>query len=151
MKKFAWIMVLRLILVLLIIVSSNQILLFSKLVRITNVFNILASTRIIKMVKLNSQSSQSLKWPMSLCFPCLFSGKMALVQTCVQWILVMPHLFTITCPILKILRLIISSLELNFPVTSLNIYTCGVVLSTYWIPRFNKVVNYRNVSHDLVA
>ena len=46
--------------------------------------------------------------------------------------------------------LLISSLELNFSVTSLKIITCGVVLSTSWIPRFNKVVDSQNGSHDLV-
>ena len=77
--------------------------------------------------------------------------KMALVQTCGQWLLVMPAIFTITCPILSTSCLLISLLELNLPVTSLNISTCWFVLSMSWILHSNKVINSQNVSHDLIA
>ena len=134
-----------------ITVSSKQIVLFRTFVSITNVFDILDPTHIIKMVYLNGQSKRSLKWPMPWWSTCLFSGKMALVQTCGQWLLVIPHILIITCPMLRKLHLLIFSLELNLPVTSLNIFTCGVALYTYWIPLFNKAVNSQNVSHDLFA
>ena len=49
------------------------------------------------------------------------------------------------------LRLFISSLELKFSVTSLNIFMCGVVMSMSWIPCFNRVVNSQNGSRDLIA
>ena len=77
--------------------------------------------------------------------------KMSLAQTCRPWILVMPPIFTTTCPILRTSRLQISSQELILPVTSLNIFTCGVVLSMSCIPSFNKFINSRNGSHDLIA
>ena len=80
-----------------------------------------------------------------------FLEKMALDQNCGPWQIAIPTIFWIKCLMLSTLHLIISSMELSFPVTSLNIFTCGVVLSMSWIPRFNKVVNYQNGSEDIIA
>ena len=104
-----------------------------------------------KMVQMNGQYPRCLTWPVPWCFTCIFSGKMALVQTFCQWLLVMPPILTITCQILRTSCLLISSMEINSPVTSSNIFTCGVVLSTSCIPCFKKVINSQNISHGLVA
>ena len=151
MKECDLIMVLWSMLIFLIMVSSNEILLFSTFVSITDKFSIVASMRIIKMVYLNGQSAWSLKCPVSWCFTCLFAWRSTLVQNFDQWILFMPPTFTITCPIMRISRLLISSPEINTPITSLKIFTCGVVLSKFCNPRFNKVSNPQNGIHDLVA
>ena len=118
---------------------------------ITNVFAIMVSMRIIKMVQLNGLYARFMKYPVLWWFTRLFSGKMALDQTCGPWILVMPPIFTLLCPIPRKFHPLISSLELNTPVTSLNILTCGVVISMYCIIRFNIVVNSWNGSYDFVG
>ena len=75
--------------------------------------------------------------------------EMALVQTC--GLLVTSPIFTIMCPMLMTLPLLISSMKQNVPVTSLNMVTCRVILFTSCIPRFNKVLNSQNRSHCLVT
>ena len=139
------------ILIFIITVSSKKIVLFRKFVSITNVFYVVVSTRIIKMVYLNSRSARSLKWPVPWCFTRLFTGKVPLAKNCVPWLIFMSPISKITFPIPRTLCLFISSLKLNSPVTSLNLFTCEVVLSMYWIPLFIKVVNSQNGSHNLVA
>ena len=67
-----------------------------------------------------------------------FLWKIALVKSCLQWTLVIPPIFTIICTMMRTQSLLISSLELNFLVTSLYIFTCGVFLSMSWIPRFQQ-------------
>ena len=126
------------------------ILLITVYLSITNVFSIVESTRIIKMVQVKNQSARYLKWPVLLWFTSLFSGKMALVKYWGQWILVMPPIFTITRPMLRTSCLLISSLELNFPITIWNIFIFGVILLMSWMPHFNKVVNSQNGSHNIV-
>ena len=144
-------MILWSILILMVTASSNQIVLFITRVTITNSFSIVASTCIIKMVYMNGLSAWSLKCPVTWCFTHIFSVKIILVQTCVQWILVMPPIITITCLIMRTLLLLISSQELHFSITILKIFEFEVFLSTSWIPRFNKVINSHNGSHYLIA
>ena len=132
-------------------VSSKQIVLFSTFLGITNIFAIVTSMGIINTVYLNGQYMLSPKLPVLWCFSCIFSGNIAWVQTCVWWLIFMPTIFTITCQIMRTSWMLISSLDLNLPVTSLNIFTCGVVMSKSCIPRFNKDVNSQNGSHDIVA
>ena len=41
-------------------------------------------------------------------------------------------------------------LAIKFPVTSTKLFMSGGVPSTYWIPRFNKTVNSKNVIHGII-
>ena len=135
--------------ILLIVASSKQIVLFSTFVSITNVLVIVVSTRIIKVVYFNGQSTRSMKCPVIVCFTCIFAVKMTLDQTYGPWILVMTPIFTIKRQMPRTFLLLIYSLELNFTITILNIFTCGVVLYMSWKPHFKKAVNSQNGSHNI--